>query len=420
MNKFKLVRLNLLLLGICVLASCGGGGGSNGNSGNQQNQINEQKSTEKSIVTFSINNTPDLVNDNKINIDLPYGTNTKSLVAKFSFTGKNVLVGDKLQISGVTANDFTNPVTYTVVANDNSKTNYTVKVAVGKGHAYITNMDKNWVSICAVDTTGALKDCRKKQDDFRNPYAITAYNSYLYVSDQRGKYNGFSICKLNADGTDFSDCRLENSFGSDGLFNDPRGAAINNGFLYVTNLEGNSVVRCSLADFDGHLYACKTLNTGSVTLNKPQGIRFYETSGNTYAYIVNTFGGNLVRCSVTDTNDFTNCTSFNILTSAGPRDIDFNGAYAYISSLIAEGDYAITKCVVNRQNGYLTNCSKAEGFPNEHTIEIKFNGSYLYANNFGGYGTWICSFNATGNFPNCKIYEDKDNIGLDPRGITFY
>ena len=58
----------------------------------------------------------------------PLGTNLASMVAVFSTTGAQVRVGGQPQISGTTANDFTAPVVYEVVAEDGSSAAYTVHV----------------------------------------------------------------------------------------------------------------------------------------------------------------------------------------------------------------------------------------------------------------------------------------------------
>ena len=50
------------------------------------------------------------------------------LIATFDHTGKSIQVGGKQQVSGVTANNFSQPVVYTVIAEDKTKTNYTVTV----------------------------------------------------------------------------------------------------------------------------------------------------------------------------------------------------------------------------------------------------------------------------------------------------
>lgn len=58
--------------------------------------------------------------DHTIALHVPFGTNVSALVASFTTTGATVRVGGTLQTSGVTANDFSSPVTYTVTAGDAS------------------------------------------------------------------------------------------------------------------------------------------------------------------------------------------------------------------------------------------------------------------------------------------------------------
>ncbi|WP_157986605.1 Kelch repeat-containing protein [Chitinophaga alhagiae] len=59
-----------------------------------------------------------------------YATDIRALKATFGLTPGSVLkVGDSVQVSGVTVNDFRNPITYTVVAEDGKTVrNYTVRV----------------------------------------------------------------------------------------------------------------------------------------------------------------------------------------------------------------------------------------------------------------------------------------------------
>lgn len=65
-----------------------------------------------------------------ISVTVPYGTNVTALIATFQSTGASVKVGSKVQISGTTPNDFTNPVPYTVTAADSSSAVYTVTVNI--------------------------------------------------------------------------------------------------------------------------------------------------------------------------------------------------------------------------------------------------------------------------------------------------
>ncbi|HNW26995.1 MAG TPA: DUF5018 domain-containing protein [Spirochaetota bacterium] len=90
------------------------------------------KSDEKSMLTFTLNGIDGVIDDTSgaITVDLPPRTDLTSLIASFSTSGISVLSGGVDQISGVTANDFTNPVAYTVTAEDGSTKQYTVTARV--------------------------------------------------------------------------------------------------------------------------------------------------------------------------------------------------------------------------------------------------------------------------------------------------
>ena len=65
-----------------------------------------------------------------IAVTVPAGTNVSALVATFTTTGASVSVVGVAQVSGTTANNYANPVTYTVTAEDGSAATYTVTVKV--------------------------------------------------------------------------------------------------------------------------------------------------------------------------------------------------------------------------------------------------------------------------------------------------
>ena len=90
------------------------------------------KSSAKAITAFSLASpsTTATINEiaHTIALTVPFGTNATNLVATFVTTGTQVKVGSAVQASGISANDFTSPVTYTVVAADASTQDYAVTV----------------------------------------------------------------------------------------------------------------------------------------------------------------------------------------------------------------------------------------------------------------------------------------------------
>jgi uncharacterized protein (TIGR02145 family)/uncharacterized repeat protein (TIGR02543 family) len=72
-----------------------------------------------------------------VTVSVPFGTDVTALVATFVSTGASVKVGAVVQTSGTTPNNFTSPITYTVVAGDGSTQAYVVTVTIGANAAII-------------------------------------------------------------------------------------------------------------------------------------------------------------------------------------------------------------------------------------------------------------------------------------------
>ncbi len=92
-------------------------------------------SSEKLITAFSIVVDDKTIEGNinqsdfKIEVTIPHEAPLSPLVAHFTISqGATVNIGGKEQKSGITSNDFSQPVTYSVVAEDGSSQNYIVTV----------------------------------------------------------------------------------------------------------------------------------------------------------------------------------------------------------------------------------------------------------------------------------------------------
>lgn len=68
------------------------------------------------------------INNHNIDLSIPYHAPLNGLIATFDYKGIAIQVGAMAQTSGVTANNFSEPVVYAVIAEDGTKTNYTVTV----------------------------------------------------------------------------------------------------------------------------------------------------------------------------------------------------------------------------------------------------------------------------------------------------
>ena len=90
----------------------------------------ERGANSRSITAFSFPSvaaTGTISQEQKtIAVTVPYGTEVTAMVATFTTTGASATVGSTLQESGVTPNDFTNPVIYKVISASARTAKYTV------------------------------------------------------------------------------------------------------------------------------------------------------------------------------------------------------------------------------------------------------------------------------------------------------
>jgi len=105
-----------------------------GSSADYKVVVNIRKSDEKKILYFGFSD-PHVVgtideSNHSITLEVPDGTVVTALTAAFSIAGARVSVGEVVQKSSTTYNDFTVPVYYMVTADDGSKQEYSVTVTV--------------------------------------------------------------------------------------------------------------------------------------------------------------------------------------------------------------------------------------------------------------------------------------------------
>ena len=97
------------------------------------NSIIASKSSEKEIISFSAMSVAGTIDsgNKKVILNLPHGTDITNLISTFSVSEKaSVKIGDQIQTSGTTPNDFSSAITYTVIAEDGSSQNWEILVFV--------------------------------------------------------------------------------------------------------------------------------------------------------------------------------------------------------------------------------------------------------------------------------------------------
>ena len=119
---FQLLTIIFTFIVISILSGCG--------TGNSSNNGTATVSSAKALTQYSINGNNGVISNQNISVTVPNGTDVTNLIATFTTTGDVVTIGSTNQVSGVTQNDFTSPVTYTVTAADGTTQNYIVTVIV--------------------------------------------------------------------------------------------------------------------------------------------------------------------------------------------------------------------------------------------------------------------------------------------------
>ena len=121
-----------------------------------------KKSAEKAILTFGFTKADNpglsqdfygVINGYSINIAVPSNTDVSALKATFTSSQKSTIkIGGILQQDKLTANNFSSPVVYTVVAEDGSTQNFTVSI-LSTDKALIT------FSFVKADNSSLTEDC---------------------------------------------------------------------------------------------------------------------------------------------------------------------------------------------------------------------------------------------------------------------
>ena len=155
-----------VVFSMAVLAACGGRPSPTVGDGSVDAAAPDalDASTAKGFTSFAflVANNPALAADvdapiagTAISAKLPF-VDVTGLKATFTTTGASVAIGGAAQVSGVTANDFTRPVTYTVTAADHSTMDFTVTASDGllAPVAFPTGANPDSVAIADVNVDG--------------------------------------------------------------------------------------------------------------------------------------------------------------------------------------------------------------------------------------------------------------------------
>lgn len=193
-DKITGIAYSVVLFLVIFMAGCGF-------ERNNKYDNNPAYST-KDITSFSFlsnnNNALDynfdgVITGTQITVSLPFGTDVTNIVANFTHTGDKILVDSSVQISNITANNFTDPVTYTVQAVDTTIKDYTISVNCGLVPEIHVMQDEDIFS-----GTVYNYDTFEKQDSFKTFIIENLGDADLIINDVTlvdGDISWFSINK---------------------------------------------------------------------------------------------------------------------------------------------------------------------------------------------------------------------------------
>lgn len=165
------------------------------NSNNEQVQISSSafavKSAGNLLTSFSffkdknngvIYDVTSNIEGNNISICSPLILDRTELVASFNTNGEKVLVNNVEQVSGVTTNDFTNPVTYNVISHN------------GEINSYVVSVSNTGLPVVVINTKDAATIPPKTSDWLKNTeiriYKANGEIDYESIKDNiRGRGN---------------------------------------------------------------------------------------------------------------------------------------------------------------------------------------------------------------------------------------
>lgn len=285
-----------------------------GSTQNYTVTVNVAQNNAKSITAFSLDGTAGTISGQGITVTMPYGTNVTALIATYTTTGQSVKVSNVTQISGITANDFTSPVIYTVTAADGTTQDYTVTVTVATGSA--------------------------------NEMIEFSLNGTIGVIDQ----NNNTITVQMPYGSDLTD--LTATYLTDGESVAVCGSPQVNG---VTSHNFTNPVTYTVYAANGDAHDYVVTATVKPVISQATAISFL---GN-HAYLTSNISSDITRCNVINESELTNCVNIDLGNNLLP-----NGA-SNISAIESTGGEtlfitgndnppSIIQCLLPKGNAVLT------------------------------------------------------------------
>ena len=242
-------------------------------------------SDERSIASFgfeaSLNDTLSenvaaVVSGTGITASVPEGTDVTALIASFEGVGADIAVGGEAQTSGVTANDFTDPVTYNVTAGDGATTDYAVVVTIESGGGEASDIIKYVDGAGGSDATGdgsqtspyatiskGIESVAESGGEVRVAKGVYRVSESIALVDGVSMYGGYDATDWSRD-VEGSATTIMDTRTSSGVVVEPIGAISGIGEIGVgTVVDGFTIFAALGADLDVDVFSAISLRDGA-------------------------------------------------------------------------------------------------------------------------------------------------------------
>ena len=255
--------------------------------------------------------------------------------------------------------------------------------------AFITNVDSNTVTQCALGVAGKLVNCSAQTSaQFVSPFAISADGGAVYVTEGSG-----TVTRCNVDSSGLSQCSVAGNG-----FSSPVSLIVNGSVAYESDQGTGLIFRCSI-DPAGDL-------TGCVGLALPSPLGGVLAINGSTLYMTVASLPNLVRCSIGAAGALSGCVNDTLPFSGGGIAMDASSAYVTATT------NAVFRCLIDNTTGMLTGCADSGAgttvFNQPNGITIF--GGFAYVVNRGNNTVTQCRIGSDGGLSNCI---DSGASGLD-------
>lgn len=324
----KILLAIIFLLQLLALDGCGGGGSGSSTA----SSASSQPSSSKAITAFSLSGTSGVIVEpsKTISVTMPFGTDLTALVATYTTTGSSVKVGTVTQSSGTIANNFTNPVSYTVTAADGTTSIYTVTVTVA------LNPAKAITSFSLPGYPGAINETNKTIS-INVPYGTNLTSQTACFTS-----TGASV---SVNGTIQNTCLTTNDFSNPIIYTVTAADGTTANYtvtVTVATYAAKSITAYSLPGVMGTV----NQNNKTITVTMPYGTDITSLIATFAATGVSVKVGAVPQISRTTANDFTNPVVYSV-TGADNLTVNYT-VTVYVSGDVPTGQIPDTGITSNQ------------------------------------------------------------------------